>query len=70
MLLFLVGARWWAFSSILIIPVLAIAGLVLGILGLRSQKRGVAIAGTVTSGIGLLLTVGVFVLFVLVASQL
>jgi len=69
-LLFLVGARWWAFSSILIIPVLAIAGLVLGILGLRSQKRGVAIAGTVTSGIGLLLTVGVFVLFVLVASQL
>jgi hypothetical protein len=36
---------------------LAITGLVLGFLGLKSSKRGMAIAGLVLSGLGLLATI-------------
>lgn len=35
---------------------IAIVGLILGILSLKTPKRGLAIAGIVLSGIGLLLT--------------
>ncbi len=36
---------------------LAIAGIILGIFGLKSSSRGMAIAGLVLSGIGLLLSI-------------
>lgn len=37
---------------------ITIVGLVMGIMGLKSLKRGMAIAGIVLSAIGLLLTIG------------
>ena len=49
---------------------LALVGIVLGILGLNSSRRGMAIAGIVISGIALLLVILNAVLGVVLAPQI
>ena len=47
----------------------AIVGIVLGILGIKSEKRGIAIAGIVLSGIGIIASVLILVLSMAVGQS-
>lgn len=47
-----------------------IVGLVMGILGLKSEKKGKAKAGVILSGIGMILTIGWAVYGVIAVSKM
>lgn len=56
-------------TRLIIIPVFAFAGLVLGILGLKSQKRGIAVAGICICGIGIIVPVVYFIIAIIFWAQ-